>query len=81
MKVIRNTYPVYPKTPHAEAGDEVHWEMGRGQMNLIRESDGKPVFATAPVDRDGLLRSNGLPPVAIGIVAQIKSRGWILEIA
>ena len=79
MKVIQNTYPHFPKCPHAEVGNEVHWEHGQC-FYLIRNSDNKRVFATAPVDRDGNLRSNGQPPILTGIIAQVKSKGWILEI-
>lgn len=79
MKVIQNTYPVFPKVAHAEVGDEVHWEHSQC-FRLIRNSDGKRLFATAPVDRDGNLRSNGQPATLVGIIAQVKSRGWILEI-
>ena len=79
MKVIRNTYPVFSKVPHAEAGDEVHWEHSQS-FRLIRDSDGKSVFSTAPVDRNGNRRSNGQPPILTGVIAEVKSKGWILEI-
>ena len=80
MKIVQSTYPVFPKVAHAEVGDEVHWEGHRGAFHLIRNSDGKRLFTTAPVDRDGNLRSNGKTPNLIGIIAQVKSKGWILEI-
>lgn len=80
MKIIRNTYPQFPNCPHAELGDVVRWEFGRGVYNLIRVTDGKAVFTSAPVDRDGNLRSNGKPPVLAGVVAQVKSKGWVLEV-
>ncbi len=79
MKVIRNTYPKYPNVPHAEVGDKVHWEHSQC-FRLIRDADKKAVFATAPVDRDGKLWSTGRPPILIGIIAQVKSKGWILEV-
>lgn len=81
MKVINNTYPVHPNAPHAKAGDEVHWEHQRGCFRLIRNSDSKVVFATAPVNNDGQLQSNGQRPVLSGVIAQVKSKGWMLEIS
>jgi len=80
MKVILNTYPKFPNCPHAEAGDEVRWERGRLGFSLIRLSDGKCVFTTAPVDRDGSRYSNGKPPILIGVIAEVKSKGWVLEV-
>lgn len=79
MKVIQNTYPHFPNVPRAEVGDEVHWEHHQC-FHLVRNSDNKRVFATAPVDRDGNLRSNGEPPLLVGIIAQVKSKGWILSL-
>ena len=80
MKVIKNTYPGHPNAPRAEIGNEVSWRHAQS-FELIRDVDGKIVFATAPVTRDGLLRSNGKSPMLIGVIAQVKSKGWILEIA
>ena len=79
MKIIKNTYPVHPGIAHAELGDIVHWECGRAEMRLIRESDGATLFCTAILNRDGL-KANGEPPVLMGIIGQVKSKGWILEI-
>ena len=80
MKITSNTYPVYQNVPHAKPGDEVHWEHSQC-FRLVRDSDGKTVFSTAPVDRDGKLRSNGKTPILTGVIAQVKSKGWILEIS
>lgn len=80
MKVIRNTYPVFPKVAHAEPDDEVHWELHKAAFRLVRNLDAKRLFATAPVDRDGRLRSNGKLPVLTGIIAEVKSKGWIFEV-
>jgi hypothetical protein len=80
MKVIRNTYPRHPQANMAEPGDEVEWELCRGAYRLVRKSDRKSVFCSAPVDANGLLRSNKKQPVLIGIIAQVKSKGWVLEI-
>ncbi len=78
--VIQNTYPKYPNTPHAEEGDIVHWEYSSKGVGLVRDSDKARLFRTAPVDRNGNLRSNGRPPALTGIIGQVKSKGWILEI-
>ncbi len=80
MIVLRNTYPKHPNTPHAEEGDIVHWEYSPKGVGLVRDPDGARLFRTAPVDRNGNLQSNGKPPVLIGIIGQVKSKGWILEI-
>ncbi len=80
MKVIQSTYPKSPNCPHAEIGDAVNWELTRGAFSLVRETDDKTVFRSAPVDRDGRLRSNGKRTVLIGVIAQVKSKNWILEI-
>ena len=81
MKIIKNTYPQRPNVPHGKPGDVVYWSLYRGQFNLIRKSDGKTVFATAAVDRDGNLRSNGKQPTLCGVIAQVKRKGWSLEVA
>lgn len=80
MTVVRNTYPHYKGC--AKIGDVVRWEAKslRG-YSLIRDSDGKEIFRTAPVDRNGLIRSTGKPPVLSGIIASVKSKGWALELS
>ena len=78
MKVIRNSYP-QSTAPYALPGDKVHWELG-STFCLVRDADVKVVFSTPQVDKDGRLRSTGKPPVLSGIIAQVKKRGWILEI-
>jgi len=80
MKIIRNTYPEDPNVSHGQVGDEVYWSLERGSYRLIRKSDEESVFSTAPVDKDGLLRSSGKSPKVTGIVAQVKSKGWVIEI-
>ena len=76
MKIIENTYPVHKLVTHGEPGDIVHWERTRGCFWLIRDSDKATLFGTAPVDKDGNLRSNGQPPTLIGTIATVKSKGW-----
>jgi hypothetical protein len=78
MKVIKNTYPIWPNVAHAEPGDIAKWDHHRGKFSLIRESDGKTLFSV-DVDGNGN-KSNGQPPTACGIISQVKSKGWILEI-
>ena len=79
MKIVRNTYPKSSVAHYAEPGDEVHWEIKNAYI-LIRDRDGKALFSTAPVNRNGLLRSNNKPPVLVGVIAEVKKKGWILEI-
>jgi len=80
MKVIRNTYPTTPNIPHAEPGDEVKWELShRRTYKLIRIKDNACVFSTPAVDLNGLLQ-NGTKPTLVGIIGQVKSKGWYLEI-
>lgn len=77
--VVRNSYPIYPNCIHADVGDSVHWEHGQS-FRLIREADGREIFSSAPVDKNGRLQSNNKVPVLCGIIARVKSRGWVLEI-
>lgn len=79
MIVIANSYPKADAVPSAEVGDIVHWEHAK-TFRLIRDADGKTMFSTALVDRDGMLRSNGKQPVLVGIIAQVKNKGWKFEI-
>jgi len=81
MKVLKNTYPVSPGVPHAEIGDVVHWESIRNSMNLVRDLDNQTVFTIGPIRSDGALYSTKKAPVLIGIIAQIKSRGFVLEVS
>lgn len=81
MKVVQNTYPKHTNVPHAEIDDVVHWAKTRKSCyELIRDVDGKTVFVTAPVDRNGKLRSNGKQPRLTGMIASVKSKGWWLVI-
>jgi hypothetical protein len=76
MKVIRNTYPVRPKVPHAEPGDVVQWQHFGGRKNLVRLSDQAIVFS-----RDLLSpgQHDGDRPI-VGVVAYTRSEGWFLEL-
>lgn len=80
MKITQNTYPCYPNAAHGNIGETVYWELIRGAFRLVRDADKKTVFSTAPVNRDGLLLSTKKPPILIGMIAQVKSRNWYLEI-
>jgi hypothetical protein len=75
--VIRNTYPRWPNCNRAEVGDVCRWEMGRGRMSLVRESDGKTVYS-----RDLLSpgQHDGDRPVD-GVIAKVASKGWFLELS
>ena len=74
--IIRNTYPTWPNVAHGLPGDVVEWSAGRGQMNLIRVTDGKSIFS-----RDCYPKDVDDPRPMVGVIAQIKSKGWVLEIA
>jgi hypothetical protein len=79
LVVRRNTYP-NQGVPHGEPGDEVEWQAGRGRMSLVRLKDGKGVFAIDGIGRDGNLYSTKKPPVLIGVIGEVRSKGWIFEI-
>ena len=83
MKILENTYPEVNGIAHAKIGDEVYWELFRGAYRLRRKNiDGKidTVFSTSEVDKDGNLRSSRKPPILIGIIAHVKSKGWIMRV-
>lgn len=76
MIVIRNTYPRLPGVPHAEPGDVVEWFAGPRCMSLVRQADHATVFSRDKWPKE---REDNRP--LIGVVAQVKSKGWVLEIA
>jgi len=75
MIIIKNTYPIWPNVVHGKPGDEVKWMPGRGKMHLERMSDGQSIFS-----RDCLPKEVDDTRPMIGVIAQVKSKGWILEI-
>ena len=75
MKVVRNTYPVWAGVAHAEPGDVVDWKDGRREMHLERESDGRSIFS-----RDHLPKNVDDMRPMVGIIAQVKNKGWVLEV-
>ena len=80
VKIISNTYPKYPNVPRAEIGDLCKWYLEKGAYRLKRISDNKTIFVSVDVDKNGLRRSNRLPPPLVGIIAEYKKMGWILEV-
>lgn len=76
MRVVRNTYPRYPKVHHAEVSDEVEWFCERGKWLLTRKSDGATVFS-----RDCLPKHEEDTRPMIGVIAAVASKGWFLEVA
>ena len=76
MIVLRNTYPRIAGVPHAEPGDIVEWFAGPRCMSLVRKSDGATVFSRDKWPKE---REDNRP--LIGVVATIKSKGLVLEIA
>jgi len=77
--VEKNTFPEYDRVPHAKQGDVVKWEAHRDCYRLIRFSDKKCLFAIPKLTRDGLLQ-NGQKPNLMGVIAEVKSKGYILEL-
>ena len=79
LEVVKNTYP-YIKL---EIGDKVQWVFERSRYGLYmvpyKGIFDKPVFVSANCNRDGV-KANGKPVDLIGIVAQLKSKDWILEL-
>jgi hypothetical protein len=80
MEVIKNTYPIYDNVKRAKPGDKVHWEHQGSKGMALMDEDGECLFRTSAVAPNGNRYSTGTPPVLIGIIAQVKSKGWILEI-
>jgi len=75
VKVVRNTYPVWPNVTHGEPGDEVEWRASRNKMHLERLADGKSIFSRDCLPKD----IEDMRPM-VGIIAQVKCRGWVLEV-
>lgn len=78
--IKRNTFPIYKNVSHGYPGDEVKWSLERGAYILTRISDGKSVFTSPPVNKEGKLNSNGKTFNVLGIIAQNKSKNWIFEL-
>jgi uncharacterized protein YijF (DUF1287 family) len=79
IKIIKNTYPEVKNVAHGKPGDICEWQLIRGSYHLVRTSDNKSLFSTPLVNKDGVL-SSGKRPVLVGIVGQVKSKGWVLEL-
>ena len=75
LQVISNTYPVCPNVAHGNPGDIVEWRAGRGKMHLERINDDRSIFS-----RDCLPKAVEDTRPMVGIIAQVKSKGWVLEI-
>lgn len=80
IKIIRNTYPKYPNVAHAEPGDLCKWELVSGSYRLTRISDHETLFSTSTINQTTGLLSSGKPPRLIGVIAQVKSKGWVMEV-
>jgi len=76
MLVVKNTYPTWPNVAHAEPGDIVEWKSERSnKFSLIRQSDGASVFS-----RDAYPHHTLDDRPVVGVIAQVKSKGWVFEI-
>jgi len=77
--VKQNTYPNVDLNP----GDEVQWIHGKKCYHLYKASSTKIVdkayFASPDCNKDGI-KPNGKQVNLVGIVAQVKSKGYILEL-
>ena len=77
--VKQNTYPNVDLKP----GDEVQWIHGNKCYYLYKVSSTKIVdksyFASPNCSKDGI-KLNGDNVKLVGIVAQVKSKGYILEL-
>lgn len=71
--VVENTYPKHPGIDRANQGDAVRWEAGRKSFLLVRIVDGRTVFS-----RDRLPRGADDDRPMVGVIAQVKSKGWRL---
>lgn len=81
LEIVKNTYPSHVGCARGEVGDVVEWRMARGRFELVKQVGEAVVYASSPVTRDGMLVSNGKRPALTGVIAQVKSRGWFLEVA
>ena len=77
--ITKNTYPEHPNVPHGNVGDICEWELSHGCFNLVRLTDKRTVFSTAPVNKEGLLRSNNKQPVLVGKIASYIGHEIIVE--
>jgi len=77
--VKQNTYP----NVDLKQGDEVQWIHGNKCYYLYKASSTKIVdksyFASPNCNKDGI-KPNGDNVKLVGIVAQVKSKGYILEL-
>ena len=78
LEVVKNTYPTDLKP-----GDKVQWVYERGRYSLYKVPYkgifDKSYFASPNCTKDGI-KLNGMPVDLVGIIAQLKSRGWVLEL-
>lgn len=80
MRIIENTYPKHENAAFGEVGESVEWRLKYGQYELTQVGGHKVYFSTAPVDKNGNLRSNGKKPILKGVVAEVKSKRWRLVV-
>jgi len=77
--VKQNTYPNIDLKP----GDEVVWQYIRGCFYLYKADKtntiDKTYFASPNCNKDGV-KSNGKQINLIGVVGQLKSKGYMLEL-
>ncbi len=79
LVVLKNTYPEVDLLP----GDLVEWVFQRSHYSLYRYPYkgllDKSCFTTPSCTREGI-KSNGKRVDLVGVVGQLKSRGYVLEL-
>ena len=77
--VKKNTYPTIDLKP----GDQVEWQYIRGCFYLYKADKlkliDKTYFASPNCNKDGI-KPNGKQVNLIGVVGELKSKGYILEL-
>jgi hypothetical protein len=80
LKVVKNTYPRFHGVAQPEVGDEVFWSRIKSDsLALVRKHDNKVLFIHT-VRSDGN-KPNGKAPNVRGVISQVKSKGYCLEIS
>lgn len=80
LTVIRNTFPFYPGVAHANPGDIVEWRAdGINRLSLYRVED-SGTFAKSLYSITRPNQNSDFRVGPVGIIAQNKSKKWVLEI-
>ena len=79
--VIQNTYPVYLNVKRVNIGEIVTWKQGENNM-LLLNNKGEVVYSSPDLTYKDEVTNDVLwkPFNKTGIISQVKSKKWILEI-